>query len=233
MRLVPLLLVTCGLLPGRVDAQEPPDRGECTWAACALRMQGGAILAGEEGVRITSFGFLDAPTLTPWMEVSDSAAHYARIVEANYVRGQVLTLSGSVVFLAGVTMLALDEGDGDVDLSWAGIGTAVVGALLAHRGRTHLRRSSRAAESAIWWYNRSLAEDPGVRVPETRVRMELQTIPEDRRNEGTFLGILGGAAVGLSTSARHDEFATGLGETLAFTGLGALLGRQIGKQIRR
>lgn len=67
----------------------------CTYAACALRMSGNAVLAGREGRKIASFGLFSAARLRPWIQVSDSATDYTEIIEHDYVSGEVPTRSGT------------------------------------------------------------------------------------------------------------------------------------------
>lgn len=226
-------ILACVLVPLPGAAQEPAPRPDvCTYAACALRVQGNDILAGTEGRKVTSFGFLDAPRLVPWAATSDSAAHYLAIVEDDYVPGRVFSLTGVVLTWAGITAAGAWEGS---DKAWVGLAVSVLGLGGVVHGDARQRRARRALHSAIWWYNGSLATDqiPGS-VPRDEIAPFLRP-PGDRRRGGLVVGSIVGLGAGLAVSSRHqsEEVAAGLSETLAIGALGGFLGWTIGRNLER
>jgi hypothetical protein len=92
-------------------------------------------------------------------------------------------------------------------------------------------------QSAIWWYNASLANplaaeplDGGARVPALP-----NTIVSTHAPTGTAVGLVAGILGGLAATSGMDSSETvqGLSITIAFTALGALVGHHVGKAIPR
>jgi len=225
--------VTSVPLPGWAQ-DTTTTAASCTYASCALRMSGTSILAGTDGRKVGSFGFLSAPRLGPWIGVSDSASYHFQVVEDNFVSGQVMSLSGLVLSTLGIVATSGWEGS---DRGWIGIGVTAVGLGLEIWGGRKTRRAYDAMQSAIWWYNGSLSGDPipsdagGGRGP----IVPFGATPEHRGRAGVVLGSALGLAAGLAISSRHpaSETAQGLGETLVVGALGGLVGWRIGVHLPR
>lgn len=230
-RCVAALLLISTLTPGALAAQE---QEECTYYTCALRLQGSSLLAGAEGERITSFGFLSGPQLRPWMEVSDSASYYVDLVGRNYVSGQAMSLVGTLMWVGGV--LAVEALDRDGQRA-AGLGVSLTGLTLFLIGNGRVGRAGQAMQSAIWWYNASLVpqvEDAALPI-EGRLPSRPIAIPSNHARTGTALGSVAGALSGLAATSGMDssQTAAGLSITLALTAVGALIGHHVGKAIER
>lgn len=229
-----LLVVSFWLAAGSGKALAQSDTippTPCTYDSCALRMKGSTLLAGRDGLEVTSFGFLSAPKLRPWIEVSDSAASYALIVEHDYVSGQALTLSGILLALGGLVAI---QGWNESSARWIGVGATAASLPMFLIGGRKVRRARDAMGSAIWWYNCTLA-DASDR-PGSGISPPAPLVPfEHRGRAGLALGSVAGLSVGLAVSSRHDSSETveGLTETIAFTAVGAFLGQLIGKGISR
>lgn len=223
-----MVATVLALSPWAATAQAVPrESAPCTYRTCALRMQGSDILAGVQGRKIASFGLLSAPELRPWIEVSDSARHYVERLEGNYVSGQVAGLSGSLLWLAGFVAAGAWE---DSDKTWVGVGVSALGLGLSTWGRRRVSRARDAVQSAIWWYNESLAGmAPGRSIPAPVHQ------PQHRGRAGAVLGTAVGIAAGLLVSSRHasDETAQGIAETAAFGAAGGFIGWRIGLQVTR
>jgi hypothetical protein len=228
--LTALLLITT-LSPGMLAGQEQEG---CTYYTCALRLRGGDLLAGVEGERITSFGFLSGPQLRPWMEVSDSASYYVDLVGSNYVSGKTMSLVGTLMWVGGV--LAVEGLDRDGQRA-AGLAVSLTGLTLFLIGNSRVGRAGAAMQSAIWWYNASLVPEAA----DTALPIEMRSpsrpvaIPGNHARTGTALGSVAGALGGLAATSGMDSSQTGegLSITLALTAVGALIGHHVGKAIGR
>jgi hypothetical protein len=197
-------------------------------------MRGSTVLAGLEGREIASFGFLSAPDLRSWIEVSDSATHYVDIIERDYVSGEALLLSGTL--LAGLGLFAIEGWDGS-DRGWLALGIGSTGLVLSVVGGRKVNRARNAMNSAIWWYNASLVNSPGSAPIGAGAQSGIAPIRafQHRGRAGTVLGSLAGLGAGLAVSSRDSsiDWPQGLAETLAFTGAGALIGTLIGRSVTR
>jgi len=232
-RLTTLLIVFVSLPSPAVGQADSVATTQCTYASCAFRMRGSTVLAGLEGQEITSFGFLSAPDLRPWIEVSDSATHYVGIIERDYVSGEALLLSG---LLAGLGLFAMEGWDGS-DRGWLALGIGSTGLVLSVVGGRKVNRARNAMNSAIWWYNASLVPSPGSAPIGAGAQSRIAPIRaiQHRGRAGTVLGSLAGLGAGLAVSSRDSsiDWPQGLAETLAFTGAGALIGTLIGRSVTR
>lgn len=211
-------------------AQDTPSRSsDCTYATCALRMSGRSILAGAEGRKVGSFGFLSAPQLRPWVATSDSASHYLRIVEENYVTGGVLTFSGVILSALGIIAAGGWEGS---DKEWIGVGAAVTGLSLSIIGGGRTSRARDAMQSAIWWYNGDLVDSAG---PDGERIVPFVAAPQHRGRAGVVIGSVVGLAAGMAVSSRDSstETAEGLATTLLVGGAGGLIGWRVGLGLSR
>ena len=134
-----------------------PAVGECDYAACALRVRGGAVLAGEKAVEVGRFGFFSSPEVRPLMEASDSAAYHFSVVEGNHGSGQVMSLIGVVsLFLSPLAIGGWEGSAGE----WIGYGMLIGGGGLFWSGNRRLGTARRAMADAIWWYNSTLVSAP-------------------------------------------------------------------------
>lgn len=138
-------------------AQESP----CAWDACALRVEGTALLqglGGEPRGRVVMPG-LDVTFLAAG---PDSAAAYAARFSVARPRSDLWSTWGDLgrglALVAWIHFsLASDAGDG-----WAW--TAATLMPVSQTARAHARRhdviADRALERSVWWYNRHLAPPP-------------------------------------------------------------------------
>ena len=231
VRYVHALMAAAFFLPVHLAAQ---DQAACTYYACALRLEGGALLSGVEGERITSSGFLVGPQLRPWMEVSDSATHYVDIVGGNYVSGQAMMLAGGVLWVGG--LLALQGWDGE-NQRLAALGAYATGNLLFLFGNNRVARARDAMQSAIWWYNASLVGAPGANAPGPPSATPTKPVPlvGTHSRSVTALGLVAGALGGLAATSGMDSSQTtaGLSITLGLAAVGALIGHHVGRAIPR
>ena len=201
----------------------------CTYAACAIRLQGSDVLSGQEGRKITSYGFLAGPQLRPWMAVSDSAERYVTIVEDNYVSGTALSLAGSLLLIGGALAVQGLDDRGQQQVAFA---VSIGGLVVLGSGTSRLGRAQNAMNSAVWWYNASLsspAAGDGQRLsPPVPIR-------GTHARAGTALGSLVGVVGGLAATSGldHTQTAEGVSITLAIAALGGLIGHQIGERIER
>lgn len=147
-----LMTVVClgSLQP--LAAQAGPVPEACDYAACALRVHGSDLLAGESGEKVAGFGFFSAPDLRELMSVSDSATHYLDVLESNYGSGMLM---GTLGFAAGFIATSVGDVGRNEEVR---IGVAVSSLVLIVWGGVRVRRSQSALHSAVWWYNRELVE---------------------------------------------------------------------------
>ena len=231
------VLVALGMLPGWSHCGAQAVRAGyadslCTYQSCALRLQGRSIVAGIEGREVGGFGFFSAPELRPWIELSDSASEYLRVVEQNYSSGKILNLTGALAVGVGVV---LGRGTWKTDASHvASVGLVLSGYAALIAGDRRVRRSWNAVQSSMWWYNAALADTLEASEHGRRpVLNDLRpAISRHGARNGLVIGSLAGLGGGLAVSSRHpaSETTEGIIETLIGGGVGALLGWQIGRR---
>jgi hypothetical protein len=144
MRVFIALGLAVAWLPTSLPAQQ-----SCTYDQCALRLEQNRIVAGAEGRRIGSLGFLTSTDLTTTFAISDSAAFHYDVFRDNYVSGTVWSmLSGGAL---GVALLGGFDMSNTMQLGL--IATSIVaGAIGGHK----TRRAQSGLSRAMWWHNRAL-----------------------------------------------------------------------------
>ncbi|MCC6929460.1 MAG: hypothetical protein IT359_10760 [Gemmatimonadaceae bacterium] len=134
--------------PTRLRAQAP--RTGCSYAECALRLQGGELIRGRDLVvgRMTLIGGM--PRLTRLAVADDSAQAYARTFDRWYPRSRWVMLASSIA--GGLALgIAMDHVDAPERGMVIGLGTS----FLALGGTAWYldRRATRALGSALYWHN--------------------------------------------------------------------------------
>jgi len=215
----------------------PTAAQECTYAACALRLQGGSIVAGAQPTTVTRLPFWSNPELRPWMVTSDSVENYVDVVEANWKSGNLLSYSGMLVGVVGFALTRpFEAGVTDDTRYWVGLGLMGAGIGLGLRGSSKQQRARDALSTAIWWYNGELEGGPlssaasDVDVP----RPPPPPGPTDYRRRGAVLGGLAGLGAGALVA--HEASSGGLEGAAVTAGLtlfGIIVGRGIGERIPR
>jgi len=228
-----LMLVVSGV--ATVSAQANGGEGtQCTYATCALRVDGSWVVSGSEGRRIGELGFLSIPTLRPWIEVSDSASYYYRVVEDHYVSGQVAGMAGLLLWTAGYVGA---RGWAGTDKEWIALGVGLGGLGLTIHGARKMNRSRDAIQSTIWWYNGTLADGSTSTLESAYGPPTIPpvAVPQYHGDTGAVVGSLIGIAAGLAISSRHtqDQLAQGLGETVAIGAVGGFIGWDLGRNVQR
>jgi hypothetical protein len=144
MALLGLALAT----PARSQAPVP-----CTWDTCALRIQAPSfttpmrLVRGTASEEVVQLGLMQ-PAVAPWVTLSDSAVHYARIYDVQFDRGSFISLAGTIIAIGAPIIM---EGTMQkIAFTGVGIGFSVVGGVITNRANEALSR-------AIFHYNRELA----------------------------------------------------------------------------
>ena len=146
------------LVSSAVGAQsDSARRASCTYDACALRQEGGAILRGLAGEKVGHIGAFSASDL-PSIVRGDSAAGYAQVFKREYRRGNRMSWGGFVVTEASVVAILYrmrdDQHFAAPETALAGV--ALGGFVISRVGTMSLRRARTAASKALWWHNRDL-----------------------------------------------------------------------------
>lgn len=157
-RLLFALFLSATMVAGALGAQSdsaPPTA--CSYDACALRQNGGAILRGMTGEKVANLGVFSATDLTSIVR-GDSALTYARVFHREYGRGNRL-LWGGLILGEGSLIVIRERMRDDAHFAapeTALVGVALGGFVISEVGGMYLRRARDAASKAIWWHNRDL-----------------------------------------------------------------------------
>lgn len=158
-RLFLALLLSSITVVGTLGAQpDSSPRAACSYDACALRQNGGAILRGMTGEKVANIGVFTATDLTSIVR-GDSALTYARIFHREYRRGNRL-MWGGLILTEGSLIAVLERMRDDAHFAapeTALTGVAISGVVISQIGGRYLRRARDAASKALWWHNRDLA----------------------------------------------------------------------------
>lgn len=162
----------------RVGARPPnalPNDG-CTYDACALRVEEGAVVQGADGRPVGSLGvFGNVGRSVPWR--SDAARRYAQSAQAQHRGARFLQTVGYLGQLAGVALFAVaakdaqdranadaatDNPSGNVSISkskvYTSLGVTIGGSLLGTIGGAVDSHARKLLSRAVWWNNRELAQ---------------------------------------------------------------------------
>lgn len=212
------------LLPTPASGQQ---ERMCTFTECALRIENGRLLQGQQATRVGRVGvfYRDLRVL----EVGpDSAQLYAGAYGRDVTRGFWLTLGGAVLLAAGPP---LGPSGADRISSGAQASLAVGGAGLVIWGGLKARAAERMLARSVWFYNEAAAR--GDQLPQLSDIPELQ--PPHYGHAGAVVGSILGLAAGLGVTSRHpvSEIGQALLETGALTFAGGFFGWRLGSGIRR
>jgi hypothetical protein len=146
---VPVGLLAALSLPGQVEAQD-----ECTYSACALRVERGffrnSLLQGATGKRIADVAFL-APQLDVFAERSDSAGHYYQAFRTPHNQSFWLGTIGGLLLGSAIVIEEVDRTQDE--LTW---GIGIPGMALLITGLIRGLGSGNNLSKAVWWYNSTL-----------------------------------------------------------------------------
>lgn len=145
------------LIPRPAEAQRPQEADDCTYAACALRLQWREIVVGQEGRVLGPASASSIAAMRELVATSDSATYHVGIW-ADHARKVHDLRRYSGWLLLGGSLLVL-AGGWEPAVGWVGIGAGVTGLGLSFWGSQESRRAFDALENTIWWYNRSLAAE--------------------------------------------------------------------------
>lgn len=194
--------------------------GACTYDACGLRLELGALLRGIEGTRVggaTALGG-DVDVL---LEGPDSAVAYADGFLAHQRRAGIHGLVSSVVVLG--LMLADLDGNGVVadGYAWAVTVAVPVAFFNLSRGARHERAATRSLGRSVWWYNRQFT-DAGA------PRGVMEPVQLDGKGWDWLPVVLGGIGAGIGYAHAQDPTEALIGSTL-----GAVAGGMVTLMARR
>ncbi|CAN5870030.1 hypothetical protein BH23GEM9_BH23GEM9_28450 [soil metagenome] len=133
--------------------QALPAPQQCTYDECALRIRAPTLttpmklVRGREAVDVVQLGLLH-PAIEPFVQLSDSAAAYARTYDTLFDRGSVISLAGTAIAI--VAPIAMRGTMQKIAFTGVGIGFTVVGGVITNR-------ANEALSKAIWWYNREVS----------------------------------------------------------------------------
>jgi hypothetical protein len=152
------VLAGAWVLPAQTPAADPASMpANCTYAACALRVEGGLFshhlvrgAAGEKvGGNLGGFGGGVGPLLAG----PDSAAAHARDYTRNMRTSGVLGALGAAAFIVAIVRSNnVEHSDTDgiaIGASIASVGFAIASLPFSLRAQRDLSR-------AVWWYNAAL-----------------------------------------------------------------------------
>jgi predicted acyltransferase len=135
-------------LPALVEAQD----ASCTYASCALRIEGGffrtRILAGEQGAAVARIGGFGTD-LEKRVTLPDSALVHLRRANSSMRTAGVLSIIGG----AGILYASFATGAPDSNravAAVAGLGFTFTSSFFTRSGGNELSR-------ALWWYNAQFA----------------------------------------------------------------------------
>lgn len=130
----------------------------CSYDACALTLDGSAILMGAERRRVGTLGLFKASAVTPLVtERSDSAVAYAKRFDAKYNSGIFMVWSGAVVG-AAATGLAFSgrDANGAREINVPLLGVAGAALVVEFTGAFRARSARQSLNKAFWWHNRDI-----------------------------------------------------------------------------
>jgi hypothetical protein len=155
-----LLLLPAALMASRpLRAQsDSVQRASCSYDACALRQDGGAIRRGLSGEKVANIGVFSATNLSSIVR-GDSATSYARLFNREYRRGNRM-MWGGLALTEGAVIAVLQRMRDDQHFAAPEsvlVGVALGGFVISQVGSKSLRRARTAASKALWWHNRDLS----------------------------------------------------------------------------
>lgn len=149
-----LLTTLVTLCAPPADAQQVP--ADCTYDTCALRIKSPTmstprlLVRGQDDEEVVRLGLME-PAVAPFVQLSDSAAAYARTYDVLYDRGSIITIVGTALAIGAPIVLG-----GTMQK----IGFTVAGVAISIYGGLVTNQANEALSSAVWWYNRELPRTP-------------------------------------------------------------------------
>jgi hypothetical protein len=127
----------------------------CTWDRCALRVHrnflGARLVRGIHEEKVAGIAWFPRPL--PFLaERSDSAATHYNTFRSRQRNGTAVLLVGLAAVVASSAIVAGGDDGAGLAVGVGGFTLMLAGGALVASGQNHLSR-------AVWWYNRSFAED--------------------------------------------------------------------------
>ncbi len=170
-RVLALIAVSAAISTAAAAQDTRPDSVACTdsvatglYRRCALRIEGGKVRRGVEGVVVAKPRFF-RPTALTRVVAGDSAVAYAGLFERRSGQASALQLVGGFLYAGAYVVLArrdcVPTGFGFCDYrdnhDWIAGSMAIGGLALSITGVVFQVKAQRAASRAVWWNNERFA----------------------------------------------------------------------------